>query len=168
MRVLGIDPGSLVTGYGIVESSGRGEVIHVCHGRITCGPNLALEERLKRIFEGLRGIISSHSPEVMAVEKVFVARNVSSALKLGHVRGIVILSAVEEGLKVFQYTPMEVKKAVTGYGRAEKGQIRSMVSRFLGIPVEDGDAGDALAVALCHLYREGFRRRVEDRVKEVR
>ncbi len=168
MRVLGIDPGSLVTGYGIVESDGSGGFIHVCHGSIRCGPHLSMEERLKRIFEGLQDLISSHRPEAMAIEKVFVAKNASSALKLGHVRGIVILSAIQKGLKVFQYTPMEVKKAITGYGRAEKGQIQSVVSRFLGVPVEGKDAGDALAVALCHLFTEGFRKAVKDHLKEVR
>ncbi len=158
MRVLGIDPGSISTGYGVVEGDGKGSLIHICHGRIACGREVPLEGRLKRIFDGLREIIALHSPAVMAIEKIFVARSVSSALKLGHVRGVVMLSAAHEGLEVYQYTPMEVKKALTGYGRAPKGQVQFMVQRFLNIPaMADDDASDALAVAICHIHSMGAR-----------
>lgn len=158
MRVLGIDPGSLSTGYGIVDGDGKRGFIHICHGRIACERKAPLEGRLKKIFDGLKEIITLHSPAVMAIEKVFVARNASSALKLGHIRGVAMLCAAHEGLEVFQYTPMEVKKALTGYGNAHKRQVQFMVQRFLGIPsIADADASDALAVAICHIHSMGVK-----------
>lgn len=157
MRVLGIDPGSLVTGYGLVEGNGD-KLTHICNGRIVCRRGTPLEKRLKEIFDELQEIIKSYNPQVVAVEKVFVSRGAESALKLGHARGVAILCAAIEGLQVFQYTPMEIKKALTGYGMAEKEQVKYMVKRLLGMPYPpETNASDALGVAICHIHHRGLK-----------
>ncbi len=155
MRVLGIDPGSLITGYGLVEGDGS-NLTHICNGSIVCRNGDLLENRLMEIFDILQGVISSCSPDVVAIENVFVSKGARSALKLGHARGVALLSAVKGGLKVFKYSPMEIKKALTGYGRADKQQVQYMVKRLLGMPsLPDTNASDALAVAICHIHMAG-------------
>ncbi len=152
MRVLGIDPGSITTGYGIVEMNG-GKLSHIDNGSVTCKKETLLENRLKLIFDSLHDIIASYAPAIMAVERIFVSKGAASALKLGHARGVAILSAVNKNIDVVQYTPMEVKKAVTGYGKADKEQVKYMVAKLLNIPCSlKTDASDALAVAICHLH----------------
>ncbi|MBW1982819.1 MAG: crossover junction endodeoxyribonuclease RuvC [Deltaproteobacteria bacterium] len=152
MRIIGIDPGSLATGYGIVEASGR-RPSHVASGRILSPASLAFNWRLENIFRELTAIIGEHAPQVMAVEDLFYARNVKTALKLGHVRGVVILAGIKAGLNIAEYSPLEVKQALVGYGRAQKKQVQIMVQNLLSLEgLPQADTADALAVAICHLH----------------
>jgi crossover junction endodeoxyribonuclease RuvC len=150
-RTLGLDPGSQVTGVGILEKQGA-QIRHVYSGAIRLSRLPTLVLRLQEIHRQLGEIIREYGPTEMAVESVFLAKNVHSALTLGHVRGVALLSAVEAGMELFEYSALEVKKAVTGYGRAEKTQVRSMVENLIGLKIPRGpDVSDALAVAICHL-----------------
>ena len=157
MRVLGIDCGGEYTGYGVVEQDDRGTLHHLCSGAIRLSPRDALEIRLKKICEALTQIVAAHSPEQVAIEDVFYAVNVKSALKLGHVRGVAMLVAAQAGLEVVAYSPLSIKSAVVGYGKAEKSQVQIMVARLLDLPAppESTDAADALAIAICHLHTAG-------------
>jgi len=157
MRVLGIDCGGEYTGYGVVEQDAQGLLRHLCSGAIHLSPREALELRLKKICEGLTEIIGRYSPEQVAIEDVFYAVNVKSALKLGHVRGVAMLVAAQAGLQVIAYSPLSIKSAVVGYGRAEKSQVQLMVARLLDLPAppEPPDVADALAIAICHLHTAG-------------
>lgn len=150
-RILGIDPGTLRTGFGVVESRGS-SYVHLHSGVIAPGRKDVLPAKLHRIYTGLREVIDSLAPHAVAVEQIFTHRNARSALLLGHARGIALLAAAECGLPIFEYAPAVVKKAVTGYGRADKQQVMQMVSMLLGLaaPLAE-DASDALAVAICHL-----------------
>ena len=152
-RVLGIDCGSNVTGYGIVDSDGRA-FRAVDSGVITTVARYPFPDRLKQIADRLRALIQTYSPEVMAVEEIFYSVNVKSLIKLGQVKGVVLLSAADAGLAVHEYSPLEIKSGVVGYGRAEKSQVQQMVKTLLGLKrMPPEDAADALAVALCHSYR---------------
>ncbi len=161
MRVLGIDCGGEYTGYGVVEQDGDGALHHLCSGAIRLLPRQALELRLKKICDGLTEIISTHAPQQVAIEDVFYAVNVKSTLKLGHVRGVAMLVAAQAGLEVIAYSPLSIKSAVVGYGRAEKSQVQMMVARLLNLPAvpEPADVADALAIAICHLHTAGTLRR---------
>jgi crossover junction endodeoxyribonuclease RuvC len=154
MRILGIDPGIGSTGYGIIESDGSKHKL-ILFGAIKTNPRQAFHERLLKIFIDLNKILSIEKTEIMAIEEVFYASNVQAALRLGHARGIALLVAAQHGLSVFEYSPLEIKSAVVGYGRAEKIQIQGMVRLLLNlqeIPSPD-HAADALAVAICHAHR---------------
>ena len=157
MRVLGIDCGGEYTGYGVVEQDAQGSLHHLCSGAIHLSPREALELRLKKICEGLKDVIEAQAPEQVAIEDVFYAVNVKSALKLGHVRGVAMLVAAQAGLQVIAYSPLSIKSAVVGYGRAEKSQVQLMVARLLNLPAppEPPDVADALAIAICHLHTAG-------------
>ncbi len=161
MRVLGIDCGGEYTGYGIVEQDDAGLLHHICSGAIHLSPRDALELRLKNISERLAEIIASYAPEQVAIEDVFYAVNVKSALKLGHVRGVAMLAAAQAGLEVVAYSPLSIKSAVVGYGKAEKSQVQVMVARLLNLPEppRPADTADALAIAICHLHTAGTLRR---------
>jgi crossover junction endodeoxyribonuclease RuvC len=153
MRVLGIDPGSNVTGFGVVERRGA-SVVHVAHGtlRTPCGAPLA--SRLAALHAGLAQAIAAHRPDVAAVERIFAGRSARSALVLGHARGVALATAAAEGLPVHEYGASEIKQAVAGSGAAEKRQVQAMVTRLLGLAVAPAlDAADALAAALCHAHR---------------
>jgi crossover junction endodeoxyribonuclease RuvC len=151
MRVLGIDPGSRITGYGIVEQQGN-RLVHVDNGAIFTDSAADFAGRLKQIFEGLSAVIAEHRPDQVAVENIFFSTNVQSALKLGQARGAAIVAAVHAGLPVAEYTALQVKQAVVGQGRAEKGQVQKMLKALLGLPeIAQADASDALAVAVCHI-----------------
>jgi len=153
MRVLGIDPGSICTGYGIVEeSAGKLRVVH--WGSVHNNSKKDFPSRLKNIYDELVAVIREFSPDSVAVEDMFFSNNARSALKLGQTRGVAILSAVNENLTVTEYSPLEVKQSVVGYGRADKEQVRDMVTRLLNLKEkpEPFDASDALAVAICHLH----------------
>lgn len=154
MRVFGIDPGSVRTGYGCVESDGRRHRLVVCGAIATSGES-TLGARLAVIHDGLSALLRECRPDVVAIENLFYATNVRSALTLGHARGVAMLSAVEAGLELAEYTPAEIKRAVVGYGRAEKAQVGQMIALLLGLdaPPAPHDAADALAVALCHVHR---------------
>ncbi len=156
MKVFGIDPGSERTGYGCVESDGSRHRLVAC-GAIVTAPRLGFPAQLLRIHQQLAALLAEHRPEAVAVESVFHAANVRSALKLGHARGVALLAAVEGGYAISEYTPAEIKRAVVGYGRAEKHQVGEMVKLLLGlaeVPKPD-DAADALAVAICHVHSQG-------------
>lgn len=150
MIVLGVDPGSLRTGFGVIETDGR-RVRVIASGVLAPSRRASLESRLRAIHEGVRDVIARHAPDLMAVEDLFHATNARSALVLGHVRGVVLLAGAEGGLPVEAYPPATVKAQVTGSGRADKRQVAYMVCRHLGLPGDGkaGDAADALAVALC-------------------
>ncbi|MGI8989955.1 MAG: crossover junction endodeoxyribonuclease RuvC [Bryobacteraceae bacterium] len=151
MRVLGIDCGTERTGYGIIDSDGRAHRL-VDAGVIRTSPKSPLEMRLMRIASELRDRISGFQPEVAAVEEVFYAVNVKTALKLSHVRGVALLAIAEAGVVLAEYSPLEVKVSVVGYGRAEKHQVQRMVASLLHLEAEfdSEDASDALAIAICH------------------
>ena len=151
MRILGIDCGAAHTGYGLIESDGRSHHM-IAAGCIQTRPKEPLEIRLLTIARGLREVIGSHTPDSAAVEEVFYAQNVKTALKLSHARGVVLLTMAEAGLPVGEYSPLEIKTSVVGYGRAEKLQVKLMVHSLLGLreEIESEDACDAIAVAICH------------------
>ena len=153
MRVFGIDPGSNRTGYGCVDTDGRRHRLVLC-GAIRAGDSGAFPDRLAAIYRELSSHIRACQPECVAIENLFHATNVRSALKLGHARGVAMLAAVEAGVAVVEYTPAEIKRAVVGYGRAEKTQVQQMIKLLLGLDraPEPHDAADALAVAICHLH----------------
>jgi crossover junction endodeoxyribonuclease RuvC len=161
MRILGIDCGAERTGYGLIESDGRAHRMIVA-GAITTTPRDPFEIRLLAIAQGLREVISRHAPEQAAVEEVFYSQNVKTALKLSHARGVALLTIAEAGLPLGEYSPLEVKTSVVGYGRAEKSQVRLMVHSLLRIEVEieSEDACDAVAVAICHATRTSSERRM--------
>lgn len=150
MVILGIDPGSRITGYGVIRKEGN-RLIHIDNGAIFTDSCADFPGRLKRIFEGLDEIIARYSPMVCAVEDLFFSNNVQSALKLGQARGAAIAASVHAGLPVFEYSALQVKQAVVGHGKAEKTQVQQMVKVLLGLPeIAQADASDALAVAICH------------------
>jgi crossover junction endodeoxyribonuclease RuvC len=160
VRVLGIDPGSRVLGYGVVEQQGNA-LRALDHGTIAPGGKLPLENRLHLIFQGLTAVLEANRPEAVAIEGLFSHRNARSALVLGHARGVALLCAARAGLEVFEYAPAEVKKAVGAGGAAEKEQVVRLVRSFLGIDrIDKADAADALALAVCHLNRHRFNARL--------
>ena len=161
MRVLGIDCGSQRTGYGVIDSDGRDHRM-VAAGVIRTNTKWPFEKRLLEIANGLRGLIGEYAPELAAVEEVFHAVNVKTALKLAHVRGVALLAIAEAGMQLAEYSPLEVKVSVVGYGLAEKCQVQVMVQSLLRLPeaIESEDACDALAVAICHATHEATRRRL--------
>jgi len=157
MRVLGIDCGGEYTGFGVVEMADSGKLNCLACGAIKLSPREALPRRLSRIYQQLGEIICKHQPDEVAIEDVFYALNVKSALKLGQVRGVAMLAAASAGLEVAEYSPLTIKSSVVGYGRAEKQQVQQMVTRLLDLaqPPEPMDASDALAIAICHLHTSG-------------
>ena len=161
MRVLGIDCGSERTGYGVIDSDGQAHRM-VAHGVIRTSPKWPFERRLHEIAGGLRRLLREYTPEFAAVEEVFHAANTRTALKLAHVRGVALLSIAEAGVILAEYSPLEVKMSVVGYGRAEKSQVQVMVQSLLHLsePIESEDASDALAIAICHATHEAVARRL--------
>ena len=161
MRILGIDPGSKVTGYGVIESDGTRTAL-VTEGVIRTHSMRSFPEKLRLIHDGIVEVLDEHRPGQMVVEGLFYAMNVKSALKLGHVRGVAILAGVTRGIPVHEYSPLEVKLAVVGYGRADKEQVQRMVAVLLELerPPEPHDAADALAIAICHANQLRFAAKV--------
>lgn len=162
MRVLGIDCGTERTGYGVIASDGREHRL-VAAGVIRTRTDSPFQERLLEIARGLREIIREHQPEAVAVEQVFHAANTKTALKLAHVRGVALLAAAEAGLELGEYSPLEIKSSVVGYGRAEKSQVQKMVGSLLHLdqPLTSEDASDALAAAICHATKQSVLKRIE-------
>lgn len=149
-RILGIDPGSRITGYGVVDAD-RGGLQFIACGVIRTSSKLPLAHRLNEIFDGINEVIQLHDPVIAAVEDVFMSTNPKSALKLGHARGAAVVAAMQNGLAVFDYTPRRVKQAVAGYGQARKEQVQHMVRVLLHLSgTPSNDAADGLAVAICH------------------
>lgn len=163
MRVMGIDPGTAICGWGIIDADGD-DVRLVDYGALTTEAGLPLASRLQFIYWRLDELVHRHRPEAVAVEQLFFSKNVTTALAVGHARGVVLLAAANAGIAVHEYRPMEVKQAIVGYGNATKGQVQQMVRMLLAlddIPRPD-DAADALAVALCHAQSARYRARLED------
>lgn len=154
MRVLGIDCGTEYTGYGVVDLCDDGKLNCRTCGAIKLSPRTPMATRLAVIFDRLGAVIVEHRPDRVAIEGIFYALNVKSALKLGQVRGVAMLAASSAGLEVTEYSPLSIKCAVVGYGRAEKAQVQHMVTRLLNLAEipEPPDAADALAIAICHLH----------------
>ena len=168
MRVLGVDPGNAVTGFGIVDRGG--ELRYVAAGTIRAGA-MRGPARLAAIYEKLIGIIDQHAPDAISLERSFVAVNIQSAFKLGEARAMVRLAAAHRGLELFEYTPTDVKLSIAGYGRADKQQVKAMVLRTIGVGVPDDlaeDANDALAISLCHLFRAKMPTRAPQKLPPVR
>ncbi|HZE20963.1 MAG TPA: crossover junction endodeoxyribonuclease RuvC [Desulfobaccales bacterium] len=149
--ILGVDPGSRHTGFGILRGEGD-QLFHLASGSINAGSRPPLESRLCRIFDGLSDLIQEHQPQAIALEEIFLATNVHSAFTLGQVRGVVLLLAARTAVPIFHYSPLVVKKAVVGYGLASKTQVQLMVKQLLGVEVSNQHAADALAVGMCHLF----------------
>ena len=156
MRVLGIDCGTERTGWGVIASDGRNHRV-VAHGLIRTSSRDPLENRLMEIAGALRAILEEHRPDAAAVEEVFYSQNVKTALKLAHVRGVALLAVAEARISLGEYSPLEVKTSVVGYGRAEKHQVGRMVRTLTGLDqeMETEDVSDALAVAICHATQVG-------------
>ena len=161
MIIIGIDPGFAITGYGVLEYSGN--KFHLMDvGVITTEAGLELSDRLLVLNDGLDALIARYRPDAMAVEELFFNTNVKTAIKVGHGRGVALLSAAKAGVKVYEYTPLQVKQSVVGYGRAKNEQVQQMVKILLNlekIPKPD-DAADALAIAICHAHSSGSMNRL--------
>lgn len=166
MRVLGVDPGSIKSGYGIIDERDQ-QLVAVEYGVIRTSPKAPLAQRLLEISDRLQALIAQFQPHILAIEDMFFAKNVKSALKLGQSRGAILLTAARAGLEIAEYTPLEVKQAVVGYGRAEKTQVQHMVKMLLRlqeIPKPD-DAADALAIAICHHHSAKMRQQINRAIK---
>ncbi len=160
MRILGVDPGTALLGYGVVE--GDRDPILLAFGVVETRPDRPMPDRLVFLFDHLSDLISTHRPDVMAIEQLFFARNVTTAIAVGQARGVAMLAAARLGVPIVEYSPSEVKHAVVGYGKADKGQIQEMVRLILRldqVPQPD-DAADALALAICHHHTAPFVERV--------
>jgi crossover junction endodeoxyribonuclease RuvC len=158
MLVIGIDPGTATTGYGLIEEDEHKEIRVVTYGIIKTEPDELAENRLLEIFDQLNELLLLHHPDSGAVEKLFFQKNVTTAIAVGQARGVIMLSLAKNKIPLAEYTPNEVKQAVTGYGGADKKQVQEMVKTILNlksIPKPD-DAADALAIALCHLQSQGY------------
>ena len=150
MLILGIDPGSHITGYGVIDKKGN-YLRHILHGEIKLKKDSLLSTVLSSIYQQLSAVIADNGLQAIALENIFYGKNVRSLIKQAHVRGVIIFAGVSSSIPVFEYSPLEVKKAVVGYGRAEKRQVQIMVKAILNLPVlPPADAADALAVAICH------------------
>ena len=154
--ILGIDPGSIHTGWGLIETAGNA-LRHVAHGTVSPANSIALGARLSEIYRGLQEIMDRYQPAAVSIEKVFFSRNVQSALKLGQARGVALLAAAQNQVSLAEYSAAEIKVAVVGYGQATKEQVQKMVNVLLGLrgPMR-ADAADALAAAICHIHRRTF------------
>jgi crossover junction endodeoxyribonuclease RuvC len=165
MLALGIDPGTGRTGYGFVEEKTNGDLEAIDYGVIETPAGMPMEQRLLLLYDQLNELIKLHRPEIGAVEKLFFARNVTTAISVGQARGVVLLAMTKAGIELSEYTPNEIKQAVAGYGGAGKKQIQEMVRALLGLDMvpKPDDAADALAVAICHLHSYRYNRLLQDR-----
>ena len=162
--ILGIDPGSNITGYAVIDAKNKEKPIAIDFGCISVrGQSLC--SKLTTIHQQLCVVIQQHKPEIIAIEQVFVGKNVQSALKLGQARGVAIAAAGMHGLELFEYNPRNIKQAIVGYGAADKTQMQLMVRHLLGIKNNvQADAADALAVALCHAYQPAWLQKIKDKI----
>lgn len=160
MRIIGIDPGSRFTGYGLVEKRGQ-NLVHIASGRINASNGDTFADRLEIIYRGLESVLDDFPADEAAVETTFAAKNVRSTIKLGHARGVALLALRHQGLQIHEYAPTMIKKSVTGTGRSTKDQVSQLVKIRLGLTVSlTSDASDALAIAICHSQAAGFARRL--------
>lgn len=153
---LGIDPGTAILGYGVIQ--GERDPVLLDYGVVETGPDLPMPERLSLLFDQMTELLARHSPDAVAVEQLFFARNVTTAIAVGQARGVVLLAAARGGVAVAEYSPSEVKHAIVGYGKADKNQMQEMVRLILNLdaPPHPDDAADALAIALCHAQTSPF------------
>jgi crossover junction endodeoxyribonuclease RuvC len=151
--VLGVDPGTAITGYGVVAQTTEGEFELLACGVIRTPADQPMHKRLAELYSDFQGLLAEFAPDELAIEKLFFGRNVTTAITVGQARGVVLLAAAQARLAVAEYTPAEVKQAITGFGSAEKRQVQEMVQRILQLPTmpQPDDAADGVAVALCHL-----------------
>lgn len=151
MIIMGIDPGFAITGYGVVKYEGNKFTV-IDYGAITTEASTAFCKRLLHLNQRLEELVELHKPDAVAVEELFFNKNIKTALNVGHGRGVILLSAAKSGVEVFEYTPLQVKQAVVGYGRADKTQVQQMIKAILNLPAvpKPDDVADALAVAVCH------------------
>ena len=157
MIIFGIDPGIAIVGYGVIEYSGN-KFTTIDYGAILTEPSIPFPDRIKIIYDELNKLLDKYKPDSVAIEELFFNKNVKTAINVGQARGVQLLSVVNKGIDLFEYTPLQVKQAVVGYGRAEKRQVQEMVKLLLGlkkIPKPD-DVADALAVAICHAHSGNF------------
>jgi crossover junction endodeoxyribonuclease RuvC len=161
MVTIGIDPGTALLGYGVIDFDGDPRLVD--YGAIATTPDRPMPQRLAELFDSVGDLLTRHRPDVLAVEQLFFARNVTTAIAVGQARGVVLLAAARAGVPVVEYSPSEVKHAVAGYGKADKAQMQEMVRIILGLDVvpHPDDAADALAVALCHVHRSTFEERLK-------
>ncbi len=162
MKIIGIDPGYAILGYGIVEMKGNFFRMLDC-GAITTDAGMDMPDRLKCLYSGLMEVIGRHRPEAASIEELFFNNNAKTALLVGQARGVAILACIHSGLEIAEYTPLQIKQALVGYGRAEKKQIQAMVKAILKLeeaPKPD-DTADALAAAICHGHCGNYRKRVQ-------
>jgi len=158
MVILGIDPGTATTGYGLIDTEGQLRVVK--YGCIHTSSSQKMVDRLKTIYREVKKIVQRFYPEEIAIEQVFFNQNTRTAISVSQARGVIMLAASCKGAKIFSYTPLEVKQAVTGYGKAKKGQVQRMVKKLLNLPEvpTSNDAADAIAIAVCHYYSRGTKR----------
>ncbi|MGI8544704.1 MAG: crossover junction endodeoxyribonuclease RuvC [Aridibacter sp.] len=168
MKVLGIDPGSQTLGWGVVEGNGL-KYQGVAYGTVKSSPRQAFSKRLLKIYDGIEEVIKRFEPDVISVEEAFYAKNVKVALKLGQVRGVVLLIGEKSGLEIAEYSPRLIKKTVVGYGNAEKHQVQEMVRLLLKLKKnpEPHDAADALAIAITHFHLAGINDRIKDAQRKI-
>lgn len=166
MRVLGIDPGVALTGYGIVDSENGSEFKVIDYGRIETSSNLKKSMRFLQLYTELCSIISLYQPDVVAIEELFFNKNSKTAITIGEARGVIILTCIQNNLSIYEHTPLQVKQSITGYGRADKTQIQRMVKTLLGLPEipKPDDVADALAVAVCHVLSSSSMLYQEDEI----
>ncbi len=163
MKILGVDPGSQITGFGIIQSQGS-RIIHIDNGGIFTKSQDSFPQKLSTLFLGVTELVEKYKPDVVAIENIFYAKNIRSSFQLGHARGALIVALANQGLPIFEYTPLTVKQALVGYGRASKEQIQQMVKHLLRLPETTYfDASDALAVAICHSHSIGL----ENKIRKV-
>ena len=153
MIILGIDPGLAIVGWGVIEYK-NSRFRTVAYGSVQTPAGMRTEERLKLIFEGINGLIEKYRPDAVAVEELFFNTNITTGIRVAEARGVILLCAECAGIKTYEYTPLQVKQAVVGYGRAEKKQVITMVTMLLGLPKppKPDDTADALAIAICHAH----------------
>lgn len=163
LRILGIDPGIAIVGFGFIDQRGN-RLVPVQYGCIQTEAHTDPAVRLRQIYDSLRQLIDTYKPDAVALEKLFFNRNVTTAFTVGQARGVLMLAAVQHGLPIGEYTPLQVKQAIVGYGKAEKRQVQEMVRMFLQLreaPKPD-DVADALAVAICHAHSVGFQQKLDE------
>lgn len=167
MKILGIDPGSRLMGYGVVSKAGTKLTAHA-HGTLRFNTKVEANERLVEIYHRVRELVTLHKPDHVAIEKVFFAKNAVSSFKLGQARGVAILAVTEQGIPLFEYSPNAVKQAIVGFGHADKEQVATMVGRLVGVKdFESSDSSDALAIAICHVHTYTYTSRIQKAIKEA-
>ena len=163
MIIMGIDPGIAIIGYGVVTfEAGRFGVID--YGAVTTRAGMKLSDRLRNIYEDINILIERFHPDAFAVEELFFNTNVTTGISVAHGRGVIVLAAAVQNLPIYEYTPLQVKQSVAGYGRADKSQVQRMVKSLLGLPAvpKPDDVSDALAIAICHAYNAGYQNLIHD------